>query len=149
LKSGDLPEVAARFLRINFQKALWLLKNKLGYAFSNSKQKLYKQISLIHFRAQDNYIATTYPGKITLIECGTFKVEYREGWKNLAEGGFETHSIPGTDHKNIVKEPNLKLFAEKLNFVLEKTHLEMGSNGQTKELAHMKKAKENAKDIVA
>ena len=86
---------------------------------------------LIHFKAQDNYIATQYPGKITLIECGTFKDEYREGWRNLAGGGLESHHIAGTNHKSIIREPHLKLFAEKLNLVLEKANKEYKSKSNT------------------
>ena len=86
---------------------------------------------LIHFKAQDNYIATKYPGKITLIECGTFKDEYREGWRNLAEGGLESHHTKGTNHKSILKEPHLKLFAEKLNLVLEKANNEYQNKSNT------------------
>ncbi|MEZ4690167.1 MAG: hypothetical protein R3A12_08265 [Ignavibacteria bacterium] len=55
---------------------------------------MFKEIMLMHLRAQDDYIATKYPGKITLIECGTFKDEYREGWRELAEGGLESYPIP-------------------------------------------------------
>ena len=36
--------------------------------------------------------------------------------------------MPDTDHKTIVKEPKLKDFTEKLNFVLEKTHKELDAN---------------------
>ena len=55
----------------------------------------------MHFNAQDRYVATKYPGKITLIECATFKEEYREGWRNLAEGGFEYYVVPDTDTRQL------------------------------------------------
>jgi len=79
----------------------------------------------MHFKAQDRYIAHKFPGKITLIECATFRQDFRDQWKELAGGGFETYVVPDTDHKTIVKEPKLKDFAEKLNIVLQKTHDEI------------------------
>ena len=133
LKTGELFTVAKRYSVNKFLKAKWKVKNKVEYVFSNSQKRLFKEIMLIHFKAQDNYLATKYPGKITLIECGTFKDEYREGWRNLAEGGLESHHIAGTNHKSIIKEPHLKLFAEKLNLVLENANKEYqrksGTNG--------------------
>ncbi|MDQ3194605.1 MAG: thioesterase domain-containing protein, partial [Bacteroidota bacterium] len=137
LKTGELRKVAWKYSSNRFMKAKWKVTNKIEYLFSNSKKRWYKHIMLTHFNAQDRYVAKKYPGRITLIECGTFKNEYREGWKNLAEGGFETYVVPNTNHKTIVKEPQLGLFAEKLNFVLEKTHNEVNnkqsSNGISKQ----------------
>lgn len=125
LKSGELWTVAANYTSNKYGKIKWKIQNKLEYTFSSKRKKLFKNIMLMHFNAQDRYVATKYPGKITLIECATFKEEYREGWRNLAEGGFEYYVVPDTDHKTIVKEPKLKDFTEKLNFVLEKTHKEL------------------------
>lgn len=127
LKTGELWTVARRYSMNRLMKLKWRIQNKLEYIFSNEKKRRYKQIMLMHFKAQDRYIAKQYPGKITLIECATFKNEYREGWRNLGEGGLETYSVPGTDHKTIVREPMLKFFAEKLNFVLQKTHDELNA----------------------
>lgn len=133
LKTGQLRRVVYNYSSNNLRKYNWRVKNKLEYVFSNKKKKLFKQIMAIHFKAQDKYVAKKYSGKITLIECGTFKLEYREGWKDLAEGGFEYYVVPNTNHKTIVKDPKLKDFAEKLNYVLEKTHNEINqkpkSNG--------------------
>ncbi|MBK8552595.1 MAG: hypothetical protein IPL53_16610 [Ignavibacteria bacterium] len=125
LMTGELFTVARKYTVNTFIKTKWKIKNKIEYAFSNSKKKLYKDLMLIHFKAQDKYIAKKYPGKITLIECATFKSEYREGWRNLAGAGLETHTVPNTTHKTIVKEPHIKLFAEKMNLVLENTHEEL------------------------
>lgn len=125
LRSGELFKVIKRYTSNKYMKFKWHTENKIEYIFSNEEDRLFKEIMLMHLRAQDDYIATKYPGKITLIECGTFKDEYREGWRDLAEGGLESYPVPGTDHKNIVSGPNLKLFTEKLNIVLEKAHKEI------------------------
>lgn len=127
LKSGDFRLVAKNYFGNKISKTTWKVKNKLKYIFSNEKKKLYNRIMLLHFSAQDRYVAREYPGKITLIECATFKPEFREGWRELAGGGFETYVVPDTDHKTIVREPKIRDFAEKLNLVLEKTHREISA----------------------
>jgi hypothetical protein len=83
---------------------------------------------LMHFAAQDRYVAKKYPGKITLIECSTFKADFRKGWQELAGGGFETHVVPDTDHKTIVREPKIRDFADKLNIVLDNAHAKITGN---------------------
>lgn len=131
LKTGELWTVTKKYSYSKFLKIKWRIQNKLEYIFSNKKKRLYKEIMLMHFNAQDKYLAKKYPGKITLIECATFKSEYREAWRNLALGGFETYVVPDTNHKTIIKEPRLKYFAEKLNFILEKTHNELNNKFST------------------
>jgi hypothetical protein len=54
------------------------------------------------------------------LNAATFKPEFRERWRKLGGGGFETYVVPDTNHKTIVKEPKLKDFAEKLNYILRK-----------------------------
>ncbi|MEO6695101.1 MAG: amino acid adenylation domain-containing protein, partial [Ignavibacteria bacterium] len=125
IQDGDLWTVIRNYSSNKYIKTKWRIQNKIEYTFSSKRKKLFKKIMLQHFHAQDRYVAKKYPGKITLIECATFKREYREGWRNLAEGGFETYVVPDTNHKTIVKEPKLRDFAEKLNFVLEKTQNEL------------------------
>lgn len=127
IKSGEFTKVAKNYASYRYSKLQWKIKNKLEYIFSNKLDREYKNIMLMHFKTQDKYVAQKYPGKITLIECATFKEELRDKWRHLAEGGFESYVVPDTDHITIVKEPMLKFFAEKLNFVLEKTHREINS----------------------
>ncbi len=124
-KSGDLMLVVNNFVGNKVGKLVWKVKNKTKYIFSSEKKKLYNRIMLMHFAAQDRYVAKKYPGKITLIECATFKPDFRKGWQELAGGGFETYVVPDTDHKTIVREPKIRDFADKLNIVLERTHDEI------------------------
>ena len=122
-------------------KITWKIKNNLKYTFSNEKKKLYNRIMLMHFAAQDRYVAKKYPGKVTLIECSTFKPEFRKGWQELAGGGFETYVVPDTDHKTIVREPKIRDFAEKLNIVLDKTHEDIAARSSSNGRADNKTAK--------
>ena len=133
LKTGALATVAKNYSLNKIFKAKRTIKNKLEYIFSDSKNKLYKKIMQMHFKAQDTYIASKYSGKITLIECGTFKDANRDRWRNLALDGLESYSVPGSDHETIMTEPYIKLFAEKLNFILDKANKEVEStNGKAK-----------------
>lgn len=125
LKSGEFFKVGWNFTKYKASKINWKIKNKMEYLFSDELSRKYKEIMLMHFKAQDRYVAHKFPGKITLIECATFRQDFRDQWKELAGGGFETYVVPDTDHKTIVKEPKLKDFAEKLNIVLQKTHDEI------------------------
>lgn len=127
MKSGDFFKTTRNLIVHETNKAIWLTRNRIKYITSSKKQKLYKKILLLHFSAQDKYIARKYPGKITLIECSAFKPEFREGWKELAGGGLDVFTVPDTDHKTIVVEPKLGEFAEKLNFVLQRTHNELSA----------------------
>ncbi|MCB0726366.1 MAG: amino acid adenylation domain-containing protein, partial [Ignavibacteriae bacterium] len=133
MKSGELFTVAKNYTVNKFMKMQRKIKDTVGYLMSDSRQRRYEEIKLIHFKAQDEYVAKKYPGKITLIECEAFKEETREKWKELAGGGLESYTIPGTDHKTIVTEPYIRDFAEKLNEVLKQTDDEIksrsGKNG--------------------
>jgi len=130
VRKGEFIKVVKNYSSNKYIKFKWYTKIKFESIFSSKRKKLFKHIMMTHFNAQDRYVANKYPGKITLVECATFKEEYRNGWRNLAEGGFEYYMVPDTDHKTIIKEPKLKDFAEKLNFVLQKTHNEIEAKTQ-------------------
>jgi amino acid adenylation domain-containing protein len=127
-KSGDLKQVVDNYVGNKVGKLTWKIKNKTKYILSSEKSRLYNRIMLMHFAAQDRYVAKKYPGKITLIECSTFKADFRKGWQELAGGGFETHVVPDTDHKTIVREPKIRDFADKLNLVLDNAHAKITGN---------------------
>ncbi|MBK8549766.1 MAG: amino acid adenylation domain-containing protein [Ignavibacteria bacterium] len=131
MRKGRILQVAKNYSAFVFYKTMSGIKRKMEYILSDKQHRIYEEVKNLHFRAQDRYVAVKYPGKITLIECGAFNTESREKWKNLAEEGFETYTIPGTDHKTITMEPHVRLFAEKLNFVLEKTNNEIENKFQT------------------
>ncbi|MBL8006957.1 MAG: amino acid adenylation domain-containing protein [Ignavibacteria bacterium] len=127
IRTGEFFKVAYNYSSNEIKKLIKNLKNKYDDTFSSERKKIYNHIRQIHFKAQDRYIAKKFPGKITLIECEATKTEYRKRWESLAGGGLEFYVIPGTDHKSIVREPKLREFVEKLNFVLDKTHREVYS----------------------
>ena len=70
-------------------------------------------------RAMDNYKLRAYFGRIVffaaseLIDPSEILKDTRLDWAKVAKGELETYLIPG-DHSTLLKEPNLRILAEKL-----------------------------------
>ncbi|HVS20425.1 MAG TPA: amino acid adenylation domain-containing protein, partial [Pyrinomonadaceae bacterium] len=115
------------------------LLNKLEYAPEKIKHKLYrraykiykrvgrplppvlKNIEEINFAAVKDYVPQTYSGSVTLFFASDLTADYdlRDGWRELIDGGIDTHEIPG-NHINIIKERHVGALAEKLRSCLDK-----------------------------
>jgi amino acid adenylation domain-containing protein len=81
--------------------------------------------------ALKNYIPGVYPGQVTIFRA-TEKVFYTDsylksglGWGKVATGGVEIHYVP-SDHLGILKEPHVKVLAEKLKICLDQAQAETG-----------------------
>jgi thioesterase domain-containing protein len=112
---------------------------KLKYAPEKAKHKLYrraykiyqkigralpralKNIEEINFAAVKDYVPQTFAGDATLFLATDLTADYdlHDGWRELVEGRIETHEITG-NHINIIKEPHVRVLAEKLRGCLEK-----------------------------
>ena len=73
-------------------------------------------------RASRLYVPKPYTGKMVLfraMERDLFEVGYDRdlGWGPLAAGGLEIFDVPG-DHLGILKDPNVRVLAEKLQLYL-------------------------------
>jgi amino acid adenylation domain-containing protein len=71
-----------------------------------------------NIQAQEDYIPQVYPGKVIIFRSESQSL-YRDlypelGWKNLVSGGIECEDIPG-DHYEMIREPNVRVLARKLN----------------------------------
>jgi hypothetical protein len=73
-------------------------------------------------QANRAYVAQPYPGRVTLFRAGERPVwlypDRDLGWGGLAAGGLEVHEVPG-DHETVIKEPYIRLLAEKLKVCLD------------------------------
>ena len=85
--------------------------------------------------AENTYVPQVYPGKLTLFRASEPPKEWSfnarnkpslddwyerdpsYGWKDLVEGGIDIFDVPG-DHNLMLKEPNIKILAAKLNSCL-------------------------------
>lgn len=74
-------------------------------------------------QAINSYVAQPYHKQLVLFRAMTrneFEADYSDsqwGWGPLAMGGLEVHQVPG-DHLSILKEPNVKILADKLKVCL-------------------------------
>jgi len=119
-------------------KLIYLI-GKLKYAPAKTKHKLYrrayklfqrigrplpsvlKNIEEINFSAVKDYVPQVYPGRATLFLASddlTAAHDVEAGWEGLAAGGIEKVSISG-NHLDIVKEPHVRVLAEKLRVALD------------------------------
>ncbi len=75
-----------------------------------------------NLEASRNYVPQDYPGSVTLFRCSIQDPKYCHdrplGWGELA-GGVEIHDVP-TYHDRILREPHVRVLAEKLKLCLDK-----------------------------
>lgn len=112
---------------------------KLRYAPAKAKHKIYrraykiyqkvgrplppvlKNIEEINFAAVKDYEPQTYSGDVTLFLASDLTADYdsQDGWRELVRGHIETHQIPG-NHLNIIREPGVRVLAERLRACLQR-----------------------------
>jgi amino acid adenylation domain-containing protein len=122
----------------SLEKFTYVLR-KLRYAPQKAKHKLYrraykiyerigkplpaalKNIEEINFAAVKDYVPQTFDGDVTLFLATDLTAAYdvHDGWRELVGGQIEVHEITG-NHINIIKEPHVRLLAEKLRGCLER-----------------------------
>jgi aspartate racemase len=90
-----------------------------GASISESLQNV-REANLL---ATKRYQPKIYPGRLTLFRAGppvTEELRWNPwtAWRCLAVGGVTLHFVPG-DHNSMVREPHVKVLAEKLRAVLE------------------------------
>lgn len=80
------------------------------------------EVVLANRRAERSYTPVVYPNQITVFRAEeSFGLENSNpamGWNQLTEGGVKIHTISG-DHYTIVKEPHVRVLAERLRNSLE------------------------------
>ena len=124
---------------LNAAVKLQYLATKLRYAPAKAKHKIYrraykiyqkigrplppvlKNIEEINFTAVKDYEPRAYSGDVTLLLASDLTADYdsKDGWRELVRGNIETHEIPG-NHLNIIKEPGVRVLAERLHESLSK-----------------------------
>jgi aspartate racemase len=148
--SGSLRQRAVRYGRklgshatnlrqLGLAEKLAYVFGKLKYAPEKTRHKLYrraykiyqkvgrplppalKNIEEITFAAVKDYVPHTFAGDVTLFLATDLTADYdlRDGWRELVEGRIEAHEITG-NHINIIKEPHVRVLAEKLRGCLDR-----------------------------
>jgi len=106
---------------------------KLQYAPAKAKHKIYRRaykiyqkfgkplpivlqnIEEINFAAVKDYEPQIYSGDVTLFLATDLTADYdsQDGWRELVKGRIHTYEVPG-NHLNIIKEPGVRVLAEKM-----------------------------------
>lgn len=75
-----------------------------------------------NLQARNNYVPQVYSGRAILFRSESqslYTDRYPElGWRDLVAGGIEIQDIPGT-HMTLIKEPHVRVLAEKLQFWID------------------------------
>ncbi|MBI3417725.1 MAG: amino acid adenylation domain-containing protein [Verrucomicrobia bacterium] len=105
-------------------------KNRWAGRISKITQRAYlpKEILAVQnsgWAAQAEFQPKPYLGRVTLFRAATQPPNIYEdstnGWKNLALGGIDIHTIPG-HHGSIVREPRVRVLAQRLRECLAQAH---------------------------
>jgi thioesterase domain-containing protein/acyl carrier protein len=77
----------------------------------------------VNTQASDDYVAKAYSGNLSLFRCQVQTLDYSLstdlGWGNLVTGNLEIYEVPNI-HYEVLKEPSVRVVAEKLKLCLAK-----------------------------
>ena len=104
--------VSVRYAKIKF---------RLSHLLGRELPQKFGSIEEVNCYAADRYYPKAYAGRLTLFRS-TKKTVFRGdddllGWGALAGGGLDVHEVPST-HFNFLKEPAVRVLAEKLHSCL-------------------------------
>lgn len=101
-------------------------KNQLP-GISGSLPETLQIVQQANIKASKRYVFKVYPGRITLFRASEQPPGYyndpQRGFGGLAAEGLELHEVPGL-HWTIVREPHVRVLAEKLRDCLAKAQVD-------------------------
>jgi thioesterase domain-containing protein len=103
--------------------ALERLLTRVAPGRKNSRQRRLQMLRHLHTLAYHRYVASPYPGPITVFWAEGLPdiTGEREKWEELAQGGVEWYTF-ASRHHDLLKEPNIKDVALQLSKCLERVH---------------------------
>jgi amino acid adenylation domain-containing protein len=144
-----------KFLQLNRHERMEYIRNGLGVHRAAGRLRIPYRLYLRYIKrsmlevggldvawaihqAYINYVSrSTYPGKVTLFCSSEMLAELPASWNRIVTGGVEVYAIPGTTHITMMKEPHLRLLAERLTFALAKSAApEIGASAQRFDRVH-------------
>jgi amino acid adenylation domain-containing protein len=128
-----LPVMAAELRQFEPEERLHFVAGymqRAGLVFDDPIGFLRRQLEIFKYRsrASQNYEGGPYAGAISLFVAGDRQPEEEqadpmpdliEGWRKLAQGGFEVFSVTGAHHE-IGREPNVQVLAAKLRSCIDR-----------------------------
>ncbi len=111
-----------RFAPAKAKHKIYRRAYKLYERFGRPLPRVLRNIEELNFAAVKDYVPQVYSGRATLFLAGddlTAAYDVEEGWQGLLGGGLEKVEISG-NHLDIVKEPHVRVLAEKLRVALDR-----------------------------
>ncbi len=106
--------------RANLYQIDWIKNNLVDETSRNFAQAAYIQQRKEHQEVNRNYVIQAYPGHVNLFRA-TDDMNPKLGWQELAQSGLSIYDVPG-EHLEILKEPNVRILAEKLQTAINIEH---------------------------
>jgi aspartate racemase len=102
----------------------WHIRDKRRklWALVDERGNLFQRLKKVHYKAQVNYIARPFQGRILMIQSQdeAENTDYRQKWQELALQGLDYIEIPATNHRSmLVHERGLEQSVEALKAALE------------------------------
>ena len=93
----------------------WQMKRLAGTSESASMTETLWDVEELNYLAARRYVPQPYPGVVTFFAASeeVSIIENECGWRTLAGGGLEVIQIPG-NHQSMIREPHVRLLAERL-----------------------------------
>ncbi|MFN7949394.1 MAG: amino acid adenylation domain-containing protein [Blastocatellia bacterium] len=93
----------------------WQMKRLAGTSASASMTETLWDVEELNYLAARRYVPQVYPGVVTFFAASeeVSIIENECGWRTLAGGGLEVIQIPG-NHQSMIREPHVRLLAERL-----------------------------------
>lgn len=123
---------------LSSQKSIWQ-KEQINSGFSLQQVENILRVRAANVQLISSYVPQAYSGRVVhfsaletiefLDEMTAQQAKYRHdpmqlnGWNSWVEGGIELHKVPGS-HLTFIKEPHVRVLAEKLNACLEQAERE-------------------------
>lgn len=136
------PELRAEYIQEKTEKVRRRIRIRMRYATSKVREmlgmsvlpKAIRNVQHSGRKAAKNYQPKPYPGRIILFRAtqqplGIYP-DPNLGWGELALGGLEIHDIPGY-HGAIIREPRVRVLAEKLIVCLREARKGLENGGGT------------------
>jgi len=111
-KVCDAVQRATRPINRILQKMIWTAYVVRGRPIPPPLRRPY--ILEIYHRARLEYVPQRYPGRAFYIRGDSKSMDHAKAWSRLMADGMEICEVHG-DHSEVIKEPNSRLWAEKLN----------------------------------
>jgi len=120
-RRGVVGAVLVWHIRSALRSRYRRLKRKVVDRLGSARARRMQHVLEAHLAARDNYIATTYPGRITLVWSSEYHTYYGDlwhpKWEQLAGAGVDGYIVPAK-HMPILRDPYVRALGAQLQAAL-------------------------------